>query len=409
MANFNYVATGADGKSVSGTIEATDRAAVLTSLGKQKLRPISIKEASNGGNINIGKFLGGGKVKSDDLVIFTRQLSTMISAGVPLLRGLSSLESHAESAALKKVLNEIIKEIEGGAPFGDALAKHPNTFSDVYVNMVRAGEAAGILDEILKRLAMQQEKNATIRKKIKSAMTYPIVLMVIMTGAFFGLMIFVIPQIGKIIKDLGGPDAKLPFITQFMLGLSDFMINFWWIIFPALGGGIFLLLRYIKTPKGKRQFHQIVLKLPAINIIVKKVAVARFARTFSALMGAGVAVLEALSVTGRAIGNVVYEEALISAAEAVKNGKPLSEIIEQHDTLFPPIVAQMLAVGEETGQTDTVLVKVADFYEEEVDVAIDGLSAIIEPVMIVLMGTMVGLVAASVMTPIAGLSNQIKS
>ena len=409
MANFNYVATGADGKSVSGTIEATDRTAVLTSLGKQKLRPISIKEASGAGNINIGKFLGGGKVKSDDLVIFTRQLSTMISAGVPLLRGLSSLESHAESAALKKVLNEIIKEIEGGAPFGDALAKHPNTFSDVYVNMVRAGEAAGILDEILKRLAMQQEKNATIRKKIKSAMTYPIVLMVIMTGAFFGLMIFVIPQIGKIIKDLGGPDAKLPFITQFMLGLSDFMINFWWIIFPALGGGIFLLLRYIKTPKGKRQFHQIVLKLPAINIIVKKVAVARFARTFSALMGAGVAVLEALSVTGRAIGNVVYEEALISAAEAVKNGKPLSEIIEQHDTLFPPIVAQMLAVGEETGQTDTVLVKVADFYEEEVDVAIDGLSAIIEPVMIVLMGTMVGLVAASVMTPIAGLSNQIKS
>ena len=245
-----------------------------------------------------------------------------------------------------------------------------------------------------------------MRKKIKSAMTYPMVLVFITIVAFFGLMIFVIPQIGKIIKDLGGPDAELPMLTKIMLGISDFLIHFWFIIIPLIVGSIILLLRFIKTPKGKRLFHRLILKIPAINSIIQKVAVARFARTFSALMGAGVAVLEALNVTARAVGNVVYEEALVAASEEVKNGKNLSSIIEKNP-MFPPIVAQMLAVGEETGQTDTVLVKVADFYEEEVDTAIDGISSIIEPVMILGMGAMVGLIAASVMGPIAGLSQQI--
>jgi type IV pilus assembly protein PilC len=408
MANFKYITVNEHGKTVEGTLETTDRAAVLAALSKQKLRPISVKEKVGGKSFSFDNLLGGNKVKSDDLVIFTRQLSTMISAGVPLLRGLSSLEKHAESPALKKILVTIIKDVESGAPFGDALAKYPNTFSDVYVNMVRAGETAGILDEILKRLAQQQEKNATIRKKIKSAMSYPAVLVVIMVIAFFGLMLFVIPQIGKILKDLGGEDAKLPALTEFMLALSGALINYWYIIIPAMSGLGYALLRYIKTPQGKSQFHHIILKIPAVKTIIKKVAVARFARTFSALMGAGVAVLEALNVTGHAIGNTVYEEALLKASEEVKNGQQLSKVIETYDELFPAIVAQMLSVGEETGQTDTVLVKVADFYEEEVDVAIDGLSAIIEPVMIVVMGSMVGLIAASVMGPIASLSQNIK-
>lgn len=238
-------------------------------------------------------------------------------------------------------------------------------------------------------------------------MTYPMVLIGITIIAFFGLMLFVIPQIGKIITDLGGPDAHLPLLTQVMLGISSTLTNYWYIVLAVLGGGIGFLLRYIKTPKGKSQFHHLVLRLPGVKSIVIKVAVARFARTFSALMGAGVAVLEALDVTSRAVGNVVYEKALTDAAEAVKNGATLSSVIEK-DPLFPAIVAQMLSVGEETGQTDVVLVKVADFYEEEVDVAIDGISAIIEPVMIVIMGSMVGLIAASVMMPIAGLANQIK-
>jgi len=277
----------------------------------------------------------------------------------------------------------------------------------VYVNMVRAGEAAGILDEILKRLAAQQEKNATIRKKVRSAMAYPTVLMSITVLAFFGLMLFVIPQIGKIVTDLGGPEAKLPAITTFMLGVSGFITGFWFIIFPVIGAGIYGILRYVKTPKGKENFHKLILRIPGLKTIVMKVALAHFARTFSALMGAGVAVLECLHVTARAVGNVVYEQALNDAAVQVKNGKPLSVVIGENP-LFPPIVSQMLSVGEETGQTDTVLIKVADFYEEEVDVAIDSLSSIIEPVMIIIMGSMVGLIAASVMTPIAGLANQIK-
>lgn len=409
MPNFTYSATNSQGKSVTGNLEAKDRTSALSLLGEQGLTPITIKESGgkSGGSFSFLDFLGANKVKNDDLVMFTRQLSAMVSAGVPILRALSSQRDHTGSKALRTVLEGIIKSVEGGTQLADALAKYPNTFNDVYVNMVRAGEAAGILDDILKRLATQQEKAAAMRKKIKSAMTYPMVLIVITIGAFFGLMIFVIPQIGKILKDLGGEDAKLPPLTQAMLGISDFLLKYGLLLLPVLIVGIVLLTRWLKTPPGKKVFHTLILKIPMIQPIIQKVAVARFARTFSALMGAGVAVLEALDVTAKAVGNVVYEKSLTDAAEAVKNGKTLSGVIEQND-LFPPIVAQMLSVGEETGQTDVVLVKVADFYEEEVDAAIDGISSIIEPVMIVVMGSMVGLIAASVMGPIAGLAQSVK-
>jgi type IV pilus assembly protein PilC len=412
MPNYLYIATNSVNKTITGKLDAADKSTVIAALTKQGLRPISVKEGSaaakTANSLSLAGLLGGSKVKSDDLVMFTRQLSAMVSAGVPLLRALGSLQQHTESDGLKKILNFIIKDVEGGSALADALGKYPNTFNDVYVNMVRAGEAAGILDEILKRLALQQEKNATIRKKVKSAMTYPMVLIVITIIAFFGLMLFVIPQIGKILLDLGGADAKLPPLTQGMLAISGVLTGYWYIILPLMIGGAVFLLRFIKTTRGKIIFHHLVLKVPGIKSIIMKVAVARFARTFAALMGAGVAVLESLRVTAHAVGNVVYEKALLDAAEAVKNGDTLSSIIEKND-LFPAIVAQMLSVGEETGQTDVVLLKVADFYEEEVDVAIDGLSSIIEPVMIVVMGSMVGLIAASVMGPIAGLAQNIKS
>lgn len=409
MSRFLYIAINDQGKTFTGSLEAADRSAAVAVLAKQKLRPISIREQSRASRgFSLGKlFSGGNKVKTDDIVMFTRQLSAMTGAGVPLLRALSSLANHTESAGLKKILDGIIKDVQSGMTLADALKKFPDTFSDVYINMVRAGEAAGILDDILKRLALQQEKNATIRKKVKSSMTYPVVLIIITVLAFFGLMLFVIPQIGSMLKELGGPDAELPLLTQIMLAISGFITSFWYIVFPAIGFGIWSLLRYLKTPRGRAQFHRIVLKTPAIKEIIKKVAVARFARTFSALIGAGVAVLEALDVSAHALGNIVYEEALMAAAEEVKNGRQLSEVIEEN-ALFPAILAQMLAVGEETGQTDSVLVKVADFYEEEVDLAIDGISSIIEPVMIVIMGGMVGLIAASVMGPIASLSQNIK-
>lgn len=407
MANFLYTALDAQQKTHSGSLEASDRSAAIASLTRQGMKPLSLKEGSDKKTTFSLASLFGNKVKGDDLVMFTRQLSAMMSAGVPLLRALTSQHDHTDSAMLKKTLTSIIKDVEGGAQLADSLAKFPNTFSDVYVNMVRAGESAGILDDILKRLATQQEKNASMRKKIKSAMTYPTVLLGITVLAFFGLMIFVIPQIGKILKDLGGPDAKLPPLTQIMLGISDFLIHNGLFLLPFVVAAVIFFLRWLRTPIGKRIFHAFILKVPMVNVIITKVAVARFARTFSALMGAGVAVLEALAITARAVGNTVYEDALVKTAEEVKNGKTLSSVIEKNK-LFPPIVAQMLAVGEETGQTDTVLVKVADFYEEEVDVAIDGVSSIIEPVMILIMGSMVGLIAASVMGPIAGLAQNIK-
>lgn len=409
MAQFRYTATNAQQSIVSGTCEAQNRSEALDVLGRQALTPITLQQVSDKkASFGFLDFLGSNKVKNDDLVMFTRQLSAMVSAGVPILRALSSQRDHTDSKALKTVLDGIIKNVESGAQLADAMAKYPNTFNDVYVNMVRAGEAAGILDDILKRLALQQEKNASMRKKIKSAMMYPMVLMGITVLAFFGLMIFVIPQIGNIVKDLGGADAKLPALTVMMLALSDFLVKNG--VFVAIGfvGAIVLLMRWLKTPHGKALYHHFILRVPMLKVIIQKVAVARFARTFSSLMGAGVAVLEALHVTGRAIGNVEYEQALARAAEEVKNGKTLSAVLDGNE-LFPPIVAQMLAVGEETGQTDMVLVKVADFYEEEVDVAIDGVSSIIEPVMILIMGSMVAVIAASVMMPIAGLAQNIKS
>lgn len=272
--------------------------------------------------------------------------------------------------------------------------------------MVKAGEAGGILDDILKRLAMQQEKDASIKKKIKSASAYPMVLLVITVVAFFALMTFVVPRIGQIVTDLAGDDAVLPIQTRVLLSISDFMTNYWYFFLVIVVGGTFLLRRYIKTKKGRRNWHALLLRIPVVKTIITKVAIARFARIFSSLMGAGVSVLDSINVTADAIGNVIIEEELKEAGKEVTAGQQLSEPLS-NSKHFPPIVAQMLSVGEETGQTDQVLIKVADFYEEEVDNMVDSLSSIIEPVMIVLMGAMVGLIASAVIGPISELSQSI--
>jgi type IV pilus assembly protein PilC len=403
MAKFAYSAT-RDNKTISGVVEASSKQAALITLSQQKIHPLSIKQVK--GKSNFLKIGFGSRVKLKDLVVFTRQLSTMVSAGVPLNRSLTTLQNQTGNKYFNQVIGQVAKEVEGGGTLASAFAKHPNVFNDIYVNMVRAGEAGGILDDILKKLASQVEKDASMRKKIKSAMAYPTVIFGITIAAFFGIMIFIIPKIGAIIKDLGGPDAELPIYTQAMLSISDFTRSNAVIILIIMFGGIFLLKRYIKTPKGKYRFHYILLKTPIIKTIITKIALARFARTFASLMSAGVAVLDALEVTGSAIGNKVIEAELKEAAKAVRNGRQLSEPLS-NSAYFPPIVSQMLAVGEETGQIDTILVKVADFYEEEVDAVIDALSSLIEPIMIIVLGSMVGLIAASVMGPIASLSQNI--
>ena len=409
MAVFSYISIDDKGNTKTSVIDQPDRAKAIETLKLQGLRLVSIKEVTpKKTELALGSLFSQNKIKPSQLVIFTRQLSAMVGAGVPLLRALNALAGHAEkNSALNKIITNVIHDIEAGSSLSDALAKYPASFNSVYTNMVRAGEAAGILDSILKRLALQQEKSSTIRKKIKSSMTYPTVLLIITVLAFFGLMLFVIPKIGSVLTDLGGENAKLPGLTLFMLAVSNFMVTYWYIVIPAFLILVVGIIFYIKTDSGRKQFDYLVLKMPMINKIVMKVAVAHFARTFSALTEAGVAVLESLIVTSHAVGNTMYEKALLAAEVEVRNGKNLSSVIEANP-LFPPIVSQMLSVGEETGQTDKVLIKVAEFYEEEVDAAVEGLSSIIEPIMIVIMGGAVGLIAASVMLPIAGMAQTIQ-
>lgn len=406
MAKYTYTAT-KNGKTVSGSTEGDSKPAVIASLRKQGLTPLVVKdESSKSSLLKISQFSTKPKLK--DLAVFTRQLSTMVSAGVPLNRSLSTLQEQTKHKGFKKALEQVAKDVEGGMALADAFAKHPNIFSDVYVSMVRAGEAGGILDDILKRLALQIERDSSMRKKIRSAMAYPVVILTVTIIAFFGIMIFIIPRLGAIIKDLGGEDARLPIYTEIMLSTSEFLQQNALLIIVFTFILIFALRRYIKTPSGKYKFHSLLLKIPIIKTVVIKIAIARFSRTFASLMSSGVGVLDALQVTGGAIGNKVIEADLKNAANEVKNGKPLSKPLAASPH-FPPIVAQMLAVGEESGKIDTILVKVADFYEEEVSTTIDGLSSLIEPLMIIVLGAMVGVIAASVMGPIANLSKNVSN
>ncbi len=400
---FKYTALNQELKRVEGEIEAKNEPEALEAIKNLGHRPINVKRIRNLSNISA---LGSGKIKHEELAIFTRQLSTMIAAGVSLLRALTALGGKGETK-LKQTALAVATSIESGASFADALAQHPKVFDSIYVNMVKAGEAAGILDQILKRLATQQEKSSSMRKKIKSAMTYPMVLLGITVLAFFGLMIFVIPKIGEVTAELSGDESSVPMLTRAMLSISSFMINWWFIVFPALFGGVFLIVRYIKSPAGKPKFDKLVLKIPGISDLIRKTSVASFSRTFSALMSAGVSVTQSLEITSEAIGNSLYRKSLTSASEKIKNGEQLSTAISQDSHLWPEIVGQMLAVGEETGTNDTVLIKVADFYEEEVDLAVEQLNSIIEPVMIIIMGGIVGLVAASVMMPISNMATAI--
>ncbi len=406
MPRFSYTAT-KDGKTIQGSAEAINREAVIALLAKENARALVIKQEAGKKDLAIlNRLLGTNKVKLKDMVIFSRQLSTMISAGVPLPRCLATLEAQTTNKYFKTVIQSISKDVEGGISMADAFAKYPHVFSDIFVNMVRAGEEGGILDEILKRVAAQLEQDSSMRKKIKSASAYPTAIFVITVIAFFGIMLFAMPKIGKILLDLGGEDAKLPPLTLAMLAISNAMKSQAVLIIGGSIGTVVGIKWYISTPKGKYNFHRFLLRVPVLKDLIRKIAVARFARTFASLMSSGVTVLDALESTGGAIGNKVIEAELRAAAIEVKNGKQLSEPLSRSKN-FPAIVSQMLAIGEETGQIDTILVKVADFYDEEVTTVIDSLSSLIEPIMIVILGGVVGLIAASVMGPIASLSKNI--
>ncbi|HLG91198.1 MAG TPA: type II secretion system F family protein [Candidatus Saccharimonadales bacterium] len=402
MPQFSYTSVSKDGHQVSGVMAAPSRDDAISELRKNGGRPLLLQETK----AKRQRMSFKNRVKLKDLVVFSRELSTMISAGVPLPRSLETLAEQAENKYFKEVISNINHDVESGIALGDAMAKHPKVFSDVYVNMVRAGEAGGILDDIMKRLATQVEKDATIRHKVKGAMAYPLVILSITVIAFFVIMLVIMPKISKIITEIGGPDAQLPIYTRVMIGVSGFLQHN--IVFILIGSAVavFFLRRYINTEKGKYRFHGFLLRTPIIGKVLSKIVIARFARTFSSLMGAGVSVLDSLEITGKAVGNRVVQKELEEVAKNVRNGQSLGKqlLAAQY---FPPIVGQMMGVGEETGKIDEILVKVADFYEEEVDTVIDGLASIIEPLMIVILGSLVGMIAASVMGPIAGLSKQI--
>jgi len=402
MADFTFTAHTHDGTLQKGTITAENKAAALDALRARQLQPLLVEPAKKGGmNMEI-KLPGGDKVKTKDLVIFTRQFSTMVSAGVPMMRALSTLKDQTDSPMLGKTLDDIASKVQGGASLSEALAKHPKVFSNIYVNMVKAGEEGGILDQVLDRLAYQQEKDSALKSKIKSAMTYPSVIGVVTLGAMFVLMTFIVPKIGGILQSFG---STLPIYTRILLQVSNIMKSPAFILGLIIGLPTLITLfrRYIKTERGRYQWHSLLLRIPVVKVIITKTAIARFSRIFASLMGAGVPIVQAIDTTAGAMGNAVIEKELRDCSKAVQAGGQLSVELAKSPH-FPPIVSQMLSVGEETGKTDTVILKIAEFYEQEVDDAVGAMSSIIEPVMIVVLGGMVGLIAVSVFGPITQVS-----
>lgn len=411
MADFSYTARQQNGHTVKGTIQAHDKAGAMAALRAKQLQPLVVKMSGSKGGLNMNIAIPGTSgVKSKDIVIFTREFSVMISAGVPILRALTILKDQTESIPLKKVLEAIVADVQGGGNLSDAFAKHPKTFSNIYVNMMRAGEAGGNLDDILKRLAFQQEKDAALKGKIRGAMVYPAVIFTVTIVAFFVLMTFIVPKIGGILTSLSGGTASLPIYTRILLSLSHTMKSpiFILAVIVVLPLIITSFRHYIKTEKGRYKWHSFLLKIPVVKVIITKTAIARFSRIFASLMGSGVSIVESIETTAGAIGNAVIEKELLNCSKALQAGSQLSTELQKSQH-FPPIVSQMLAVGEETGKTDTVILKIAEFYEEEVDEAVGAISSIIEPVTILLLGGMVGLIAVSVFGPITSLSSNVHS
>ena len=404
MGNFAYSARDTKGGIKKGTVFATDRAAATAGLAKNGLTPILIKEEAQGkGASLLSKLQGGGKVGLQDKVVFSRQFATMINAGVPIVQSLNILREQSESKKLKTVVADVAKQVEGGGTLANALSAHPDTFNSIYVNMVKAGEAGGILDQVLDRLALQQEKDAEIVSKVRSAMIYPAVITIATVSAFFFLMTVIVPKLSSIFADMG---ASLPIYTKIMLAISYFLVHYWFLVIAGTVAAGVVFRRWHKTTAGKRAMDRLLLRMPIFGPILVKVNVARFSRTFGSLMASGISVLDALRATETALGSTVYQDELGVMRQQVKNGRPISEQLGRSKN-FPAIVGQMVAVGEETGQIDVILLKLADFYEKEVDTVVAGITSIIEPILIIVLGGMVGFIVISVFGPISSIGNSV--
>jgi type IV pilus assembly protein PilC len=385
VATFTYRAANRQGDILQDQMDGTDTMAVAAELRQQGLLVIDIKEQNVAQKDILEPFK---RVKLGDLVVFTRQFATMINAGLPIVRALYILSEQTENPKLKDVVVLVRKDVEAGLSLSEALDKHPKVFSRLYVEMVRAGEIGGILDEVLLRVADQLENDQELRRKVKSAMTYPTIVLIIAVLAASFMLIFIVPVFAKMFEDLGG---TLPLPTRVAMGASNILTSIFGVfIYGALGAAVFGFLRWKNTESGRKVWGRASLRIPAkIGDVIQKVALARFARTLGTLSAAGVPILQAIEITAVSSGNWVMENALLKSRDAIREGIPIYKPLED-EPVFPPMVTRMIAVGEETGDIDGMLSKIADFYESEVDATVKALTSIIEPLMIVVVGGIVG-------------------
>jgi type IV pilus assembly protein PilC len=406
MATFAYKALDAKGASMSGQVDGTSKAEVAATLRNKGLTVVDLNEVKKG-LASIDLFAGMQRVKSKDLTVFSRQFATMINSGLSMLRALSVLEEQTENKKLAEVIASVRADVEAGISLSDALEKHPKVFSRLYVSMVRAGEIGGILDEVLNRLAAQLEKDDSIKRAVKSAMVYPIMIGCFAIIVLIGMVLFLIPIFAGMYKQMG--NAKLPMLTRIMVGVSNVMKSWRGAIVLAVIIGVVIAVRKVKaTPQGTMAWDRFKLNIPmGIGEIMRKMAVARFSRTLGTLISSGVPILQALEITGKAAGNALIEKVMMDVQTNVKEGQTISEPL-QGVSVFPEMVVQMIAVGEETGSLDQMLQKVADFYEDEVNAAVKSLTSILEPIMMLGVGALVGTVVISMYLPIFNMMNVVK-
>jgi len=396
MPTFAYTARTLAGELKTASMDAPNRDEVVAQLKRQRLIVVKVDEEK-------GKKQRG-KIKTKDIVVFTRQFSTMINAGLPLVQALDILSKQSESKALKDVTRQLVYDVESGHTVADALRRHPRVFTDLYVNMVAAGEAGGILDTILMRLASFLEKNDALVGKVKSAMVYPAVIMSVAAIAVTILLIFVIPVFKTMFDSV---NMALPLPTRVVIGLSAFLRHYWWALGVAIVGSVYMLRNYYRTSNGKLNIDRAMLKMPVLGDLLRKAAVSRFTRTLGTLISSGVSILDGLEITAKTAGNRVIHDAIMEARSSIAGGDTIAAPL-QKSAVFPPMVISMIAVGEQTGGLDEMLSKIADFYDTEVDTAVSTLLSLMEPIMIVFLGAIVGGMVVAMYLPIFDMVNAVQ-
>jgi len=397
MATFTYTARSFSGDMRTATLEATSRDDVIAQLRRQRLNVVKIDEATP-------KNPKRGHIKMRDIVIFTRQFSTMINAGLPLVQALTILAEQSQNKTLSDITRKVVFDVESGNTVADAPGKHPQAFSGLYVNMVAAGEAGGILDTILMRLATFMEKNDALIRKVKGAMIYPGVIMTVAGMAITVLLIFVIPVFENLFSSAG---LALPLPTRVVMGASRFLKSYWYIVLGGIGAAVFLFRRYRATSNGRLKIDKFLLRVPVLGDVLRKSAVSRFTRTLGTLISSGVSILDGLEITAKTAGNRVVQDAIMESRSSIAGGDTIAAPLKKSG-VFPPMVISMIAVGEQTGGLDEMLSKIADFYDEEVDAAVSNLLSLLEPVMIVFLGVVVGGMVVAMYLPIFDMINAVQ-